>query len=43
MTVNPNAIFLVAFTTVLGALLGIALWGALVGLGICLIATVWDK
>lgn len=40
MAVNPNAVFFVAFTTIVGALLGSLLIGAAVGLGCVLVASV---
>lgn len=38
MSVNPNAVVLVVFVTVVGALLGSAMIGAAVGLGLVLLA-----
>lgn len=40
MRVNPAAIALVAFTTVVGLLLGSWAVGLAVGLGICLVAEI---
>jgi hypothetical protein len=42
LMINPNAVLLVAFTTVVGALCGATLIGAAVGLGIVLLATILD-
>lgn len=41
--INPNAILLVAFTTVIGALLHITLIGLAIGLFIVLLATFADS
>ena len=38
--VNPNALFFVAFTTLLGACFGGALIGATIGCGIVMLATI---
>ena len=40
--INPIAVALVAFTTAVGALFGVWLWGLVIGLAIVLIATFVD-
>lgn len=40
---NPNAIVLIAFAAVIGALLGSVLTGLAVGLGLCLLGTIIDN
>lgn len=41
MNINPNAIALVAFATVVGAIFGATLVGAAIGLGIVLLASMF--
>lgn len=42
-TINPVALIVIAFFTVIGALLGETLWGLFVGIGLVLLATFLDR